>query len=347
MKENEIRTERLTLRPFRESDYDDLYEFLSQLRDDEFEGYPGITYENCADHMRQRVGSDEFFAVELAGTGKVIGNVYCGKRDFGAKEVGYIINASYRRKGYAFEALSAVIEHEFGKGVHRIYAECDPQNVSSRNLLEKTGLRREAHLRKNVFFRRDENGNPVWKDTYVYAMTEDEYKRSRKQSIIEPDTLCIRKFEKDDVPMVIEFERELRRQEPDTFFWDPDDTYAGHLKRSFDDPRFNTAMSFIAVRDGKVIGRIDASLISSRSDAACFGAYLDWICVLKSERHNKVGQELLNALRAECRERGVGLLIALTAGNDEAQSFYKSVEGASLHDTGIWIDIAENDSNEK
>ena len=37
-----IETKRLVLRPFEESDYDDLYEFLSQLRDDEFEGYPGI-----------------------------------------------------------------------------------------------------------------------------------------------------------------------------------------------------------------------------------------------------------------------------------------------------------------
>lgn len=44
----EIRTNRLILRPFRESDYDDLYEFLSQLRDDEFEGCPGITYKNGA-----------------------------------------------------------------------------------------------------------------------------------------------------------------------------------------------------------------------------------------------------------------------------------------------------------
>ena len=44
----EIRMNRLILRPFRESDYDDLYEFLSQLRDDEFEGCPGITYENGA-----------------------------------------------------------------------------------------------------------------------------------------------------------------------------------------------------------------------------------------------------------------------------------------------------------
>ena len=41
-----IETDRLILRPFQESDYGDLFEFLYQLRDDEFEGYPGITYEN-------------------------------------------------------------------------------------------------------------------------------------------------------------------------------------------------------------------------------------------------------------------------------------------------------------
>lgn len=41
-----IETKRLILRPFEPSDYDDLYEFLSQLEKDEFEGYPGITYEN-------------------------------------------------------------------------------------------------------------------------------------------------------------------------------------------------------------------------------------------------------------------------------------------------------------
>lgn len=93
------------------------------------------------------------------------------------------------------------------------------------------------------------------------------------------------------------------------------------------------------MKEEKVIGRIDASLISSRSDASCFSAYMDWICVLKSERHNKVAQALLNALREECKRQGVGVLIALMANNDEAQSFYKSVEDASIHDTGIWIDI--------
>ena len=149
----------------------------------------------------------------------------------------------------------------------------------------------------------------------------------------------IKEFEMDDIDSVIAFERELRKQEPDTYYWEPDATYRKLLEQSFEDDRFRNAISFIAVQDDKVIGRIDASLISSRSDASCFSAYMDWICVLKSERHHKIAQALLNALRKECKRQGVGVLIALMANNDEAQRFYKSVEDASIHDTGIWIDI--------
>ena len=149
----------------------------------------------------------------------------------------------------------------------------------------------------------------------------------------------VKEFEKADIDRVIAFERELREQEPDTYYWEPDTAYRKLLEQSFEDKRFRTALSFLAVQDDKVIGRIDASLISSRSDASCFSAYMDWICVLKSERHHKVGQALLSALREKCREQGVGVLIALMANNKEAQRFYKSVENASMHDTSIWIEI--------
>ena len=169
-----IRTERLLLRRFRESDYDDLFEFLSQLEDDEFEGYPGITYENGKRHLRQRLGCEAFYAVVLPDSGKVIGSIYCGARDFAAKEVGYIINKDYQRQGYAAEALSAVIRSAFQEGAHRVYAECNPQNTASWKLLESVGFRREAHLRQNICFRKDADGEPIWKDTYVYAILESD-----------------------------------------------------------------------------------------------------------------------------------------------------------------------------
>ena len=170
----EIITERLILRAFRETDLDDLFEYLYQLCDDEFEGYPGVTREKCLKHLKERVGSEEYYAVELKSTGKVIGNIYCEKRDFDAREEGYIVNADYRRQCYAQEALTAVIEELFRTGAHRVYAKCDPRNERSWRLLESAGLRREAHLLQNVFFHKDANGDPIWKDTYIYAKLRDE-----------------------------------------------------------------------------------------------------------------------------------------------------------------------------
>ena len=190
----EIRTERLLLRPFQESDYDDLFEFLFQLKDDEFEGYPGITYENGRAYLRQRLGSEEFYAVVLPDSGKVIGNIYCGNRDFDAKEVGYIINRNYQGMGYAGEALSAVIGNAFQQGAHRVFAECDPRNTASWKLLEKVGLRREAHFRQNIWFHKDENGNPIWKDTYVYAKLNAVSVRK----FLETERLYLREMDRSD-----------------------------------------------------------------------------------------------------------------------------------------------------
>ena len=67
-----IETERLILRMFENSDYDDLFEYLVQRENDEFEGYPGITYENGKEHLSYRVQSDEFYAIELKENCKVI-----------------------------------------------------------------------------------------------------------------------------------------------------------------------------------------------------------------------------------------------------------------------------------
>ena len=169
-----IETERLILRTFEEKDYDDLYEFLSQRRDDEYEAYPEITYENGKEHLKYRLGSDEFYAIVLKENGKIIGNVYFGNRDFAAKEVGYIVNKNFQRLGYATEAINAVIDNGFKHQVHRIYAECDPNNICSWKLLECLNFKREACFKQNVYFKKDVNGKPMWQDTYVYCLHKQE-----------------------------------------------------------------------------------------------------------------------------------------------------------------------------
>ena len=81
--------------------------------------------------LLQRMGSDEFLAMELKENGCVIGNVYLGKRPFDSAELGYLLARAYWKQGYAGEACRAAVAYLFGQGVHRIYAECDPENTAS------------------------------------------------------------------------------------------------------------------------------------------------------------------------------------------------------------------------
>lgn len=146
-------------------------------------------------------------------------------------------------------------------------------------------------------------------------------------------------FTRDHIGAVLDFEAELRRQEPDTFFMDAGEDYRQRLEDSFEDSRFANAVSLLAWEGGHVIGRIDAVILAARSDASRGCAYLDWICVLKEQRHHQAAQLLLRELRRELKGRGVETLIAVMAHNPEAQRFYRAVENASIHDEAVWMDL--------
>ena len=149
--------------------------------------------------------------------------------------------------------------------------------------------------------------------------------------------LEIKRYTKDKIPDVVDFEMRLRREE-DFWGWEINDAYIRSVEKSFEDSAFADAISLLAYVDGKVVGRIDATMIASHFDGSK-KAYLDWICVIKSYRHQGVAQRLLETLREILKEQHIDTLIALTAANDEAQRFYKSVPNSQMHDVGIWIDI--------
>lgn len=133
----------------------------------------------------------------------------------------------------------------------------------------------------------------------------------------------VRKYTKELIQDVIDFEKRLREEE--TFWgWEIDEAYIESVRRSFEDIEFNTSISLLAYVDEKVVGRIDASIIASHFDGSK-KAYLDWICVIKSYRHFGVAQRLLSELLQRLKEKNIETLIALTATNDEAQKFYKSI----------------------
>lgn len=165
-----METDRLIIRRFEEKDLEDLYEYLSDPEVVKYEPYKVMSREETKDNLHYRIGSDEFYAVELKDTHKVIGNVYFGHRDFHSMELGYVFNYNYQKKGYATEACQAFITDAFAGNTHRIFAECDPQNKNSWILLERLGFLKEAHLKENVYFWTDENEKPIWKDTFIYSL---------------------------------------------------------------------------------------------------------------------------------------------------------------------------------
>lgn len=167
-----LETERLILRRFVPQDLQDLFAYLSDAEVVRFEPYRPMSLKETAENLRWRISTDEMIAVVLKSNCKLIGNIYLGKRDFEALELGYVFHRDFWGRGFAREACTAMIQHAFAGGTHRIFAECDVQNVSSWKLLESLGFERSGHLKQNVYFWKDENGNPIWKDTYIYALLQ-------------------------------------------------------------------------------------------------------------------------------------------------------------------------------
>ncbi len=165
-----IITDRLLLRKYSENDLMDLFEYLSDPEVVKYEPYRPMTLEEVRGELNRRIESDEMVAVELKSSGKLIGNVYLGRIENNTVEIGFVFNQQYWKQGYALESCVALIREAFSTGVDLIIAECDPENLSSWQLLEKLGFSRSAHLEKNIFFWRDDNGEPIWKDTYVYSL---------------------------------------------------------------------------------------------------------------------------------------------------------------------------------
>ena len=166
-------TERLILRRYQKEDIQDLFEYLSDEKVVKYEPHKPLTFEEAKENLGWRISTDEMIAVELKSSHKMIGNVYMGKRDFEALEMGYVFNRNYWGHGYAAESCRALMQLAFSNGIHRIYAECDPDNKNSWKLLEALSFRREAFFRKNVYFWKNEKDEPIWKDTYVYAKLND------------------------------------------------------------------------------------------------------------------------------------------------------------------------------
>ncbi|MBC7280507.1 GNAT family protein [Hoeflea sp.] len=174
-----IETERLTLRPFREGDADDLLACLRAPTATCFLSLKLADLTAAKTEVKKRALDEGSVAICLKQTGQVIGDLFGGgaaEEEEGTASVGWNLNPQFGGRGYAFEAARALLDHLFrAKGFRRIYACVEDHNMPSQRLCEKLGMRREGLFLEFVSFTKDDAGNPIYENTLQYAILRREW----------------------------------------------------------------------------------------------------------------------------------------------------------------------------
>jgi RimJ/RimL family protein N-acetyltransferase len=174
------RTERLELRPVGDGDIDRILEYRNdpevirwllstEVEPDAFRAAWRAAAEDPHDHS---------VAVVLDGT--VIGTVSLtlvdgmgqpGMPERTEADLGYVFDPAYGGRGYAKEAVTAVVAAAFEElGVRRMTAGCFADNQASVRILEGLGMRREQHGVRDSW-----HAELGWVDGYTYALLGDEW----------------------------------------------------------------------------------------------------------------------------------------------------------------------------
>jgi RimJ/RimL family protein N-acetyltransferase len=115
-------------------------------------------------------------AVEVTATGEVAGDVGLGLVSdvHRLADIGYTFLPGHRGNGYATEAAAAMIDLAVTVlGCHRVAGHLDARNTASAALLERLGMRHEAHLVEN------ERVKGEWTDESIYAVLATEWAARR------------------------------------------------------------------------------------------------------------------------------------------------------------------------
>jgi aminoglycoside 6'-N-acetyltransferase len=175
-----LRTARLTLRRFRAEDAAALAAYRSDPDVARFQGWESpFLEEQAAAFIAELAGTHpdtagEWFqlAVTETATGELVGDVGMGPDgdDPRLARIGFTVAPARQGRGLATEAVTAVLDHLFRvRGKHRVAADCDVRNTASVALLERVGMRREAHHLASSWWKGE------WTDEYVYAVLADEW----------------------------------------------------------------------------------------------------------------------------------------------------------------------------
>ncbi|HEX2155147.1 MAG TPA: GNAT family protein [Acidimicrobiia bacterium] len=184
-----IRTERLRLRPYLASDLDFLCDVMSRPEVVRFLYHDVRPRQEVADLLEKRTsmtsiraeGDNLVLAVQLGTTGPLVGDVTLSYQSATHRqgEIGWVFHPDHHGHGYATEASRVLLRLAFeGLDLHRVIARCDGRNRASFQVMERLGMRREAHFVENEFVKGE------WTDEVVCALLAAEWRARPGESNI-------------------------------------------------------------------------------------------------------------------------------------------------------------------
>jgi RimJ/RimL family protein N-acetyltransferase len=177
----EIVTGRLVLRGLVEEDAQRIFDYRSRPEIARFQDWGTTSRDEITDHIFRVAGMEPGtpgrwyqIGIVLRSSGELVGD--CGFQVLAAEprqaELGIALDPEYQSQGYATEGLHALLDYLFlTLGKHRVFGSVDPRNVRSIRLLERIGMRKEAHLVESLWFK----GERV--DDVIFALLASEWRR--------------------------------------------------------------------------------------------------------------------------------------------------------------------------
>jgi len=175
-----LTTSRLQLRPFEQDDLDAIWAYR---RLPEVNVWLGGSNDEHAFRERFLEPPESLNQLVVLHEGRLVGDLMLVVKDaWSQREVadraratvgvlGWVIHPDEGGKGLATEAVTELVRHAFEDvGLRRVIAECFADNVPSWRLMERLGMRREAHHVLDSLHR-----DRGWQDEYVYALLADEW----------------------------------------------------------------------------------------------------------------------------------------------------------------------------
>lgn len=315
-----IRTERLVIRPF---EPDDVAVFHARRNDPEVAKLQDWDFPFSMDQAQAVVESiialgqptdgEWWNAMVTLANGEPVGDLGVSLTWQGrTAEVGYSFDPPHWGRGYAAEALTALVDYLFDElDVTRVFGMLDPANLASARLLERTGFLYEGRTRSSY-----------WKagevsDDLIYGMTREDRDSWTSRPRHSPEKVELIEITPDNYYSVARLKTHQSQE-----------AFVAPMLWSFADALFPDEVNGAPVvpwmraveADGEMVGFVMMAMVTEHHPEP----YLWRLLIDRRHQRRGIGERIIERLIADCRNRGEsGIVVSWEEGPGSPRPFYE------------------------